>query len=520
DTVAITGDVRGLTRRWRRRVDEPSPEQTSNASFTAPVKRDLVDRVLAARGITGDAVEPFLNPSLHALHDPALLPGAEVAAERILSAAAAREPIVIYGDYDVDGVTATAILVRTLRAIDPEAAVSTYVPHRVDEGYGLNVPAIRSLADSGARVIVSVDCGVTAVEPARVARELGVDLIITDHHNPPASAKDLPEATAIVHPSLPGTDQQYPFAELCGAGVAYKLAWRMASIASGDGDRVRPDLRVLLVELLAFAALGTIADVVPLEGENRVLARFGLARCKHTPFTGLRALVEACGLAGENIDAMGVGFKLAPRLNACGRLGTAQDAIDLFLTSDPEAAARIADDLNTQNNERRQTATRILDEALELAVSHGMDKPDQRAVVLADPGWHPGVVGIVCSRLVERLCRPVVLLQSRDDDELGAICAGSGRSITGFNLHAALAACSEHLMTFGGHDAAAGLKLKHDNLDAFREAFVAHANERLTPDDLVAHAAYDTDATIEELSVESVGALERMGPFGRGNPGV
>jgi len=499
-------EVRGLTRRWRRRgavVPGPAP---------------LVDRVLESRGLSGESAREFLDPALRQLHDPSRMPGLDRAAERLLEAARAGEPIVVYGDYDVDGVTATAILYRTLRAIAPDAQLRTYVPHRIDEGYGLNEAAIRALAADGVRVIVSVDCGITAVGPAATARESGVDLIITDHHNAPSNPALLPDAFAIVHPRLPGAGSTYPFGELCGAGVAYKLAWRLATMHAGD-RRVGEDLRELLVELLALAAMGTVADVVPLVGENRVLARFGLARCKASPIIGLRALVEASGLDGENIDAESVGFRLGPRLNACGRMGSAADAVELFITEDAERARLIAAELDTQNNSRRATERRILEQALRLAEEAGMASDDRRAVVLAHADWHPGVVGIVCSRLTERLGRPSILLQTQDA-EGGPVCVGSGRSIDGFNLHAALEACTEHLIGFGGHDAAAGLRLAAHNLDAFTGAFVDHANAHITPDELTRPAGYDVEASIYELTPRTVGELERLGPFGRDNPSV
>ena len=264
---------RGLTRAWSA-AGAPDPD------------RPLLERVLSVRNLDGPDRDAFLNPALSALHDPSLIPDLDKGARRLLDALAAREPIAIYGDYDVDGVTATAILFHTLRAIDPDADIRTYVPHRLEEGYGLNADAVRSLAAEGARVIVSVDCGVTAIEPARVARETGADLIITDHHNPPAPGDPLPDAFALIHPRAPGS--AYPFADLCGAGVAYKLAWRLATMHCGT-DRVSPDLRQTLIDMLAPCALGVIADVVPLVGENRVIARYGLSMVKRSSLVGLRA---------------------------------------------------------------------------------------------------------------------------------------------------------------------------------------------------------------------------------------
>jgi single-stranded-DNA-specific exonuclease len=492
---------RGLRARWSRR------------GTTVETGGSLVERILRARGIVEpERVEAYLNPSLRHLHDPSLLPDADRAAERIVQALQRRETIVIYGDYDVDGVTATAVLWHTLRELEPGADVRTYIPHRIDEGYGLSEAAIAQLAQEGASVIVSVDCGITAVGPAKAAREAGVDLIITDHHNPPDPGDPLPEAYALVHPRLPGS--VYPFGELCGAGVAYKLAWRIVTTSEG-ADRVSPRLRELLVHLLAFAALGSVADVVPLEGENRVIGRFGLGRVKRSPFAGLRALVDASGLGGEDIDAERVAFTLAPRLNACGRLGHARDAVRMFTEASYEEAYAIAEELNTQNAARRRIEDRIVEQASEMAEARGMTGLDRRVIVLAHPDWHPGVVGIACSRLSERYCRPVVLLA---DD--GAQCAGSGRSVRGVSLHAALSRCSGLLDRWGGHDMAAGMSLARINLDAFTESLTREVNTLHPASGLVPTLGYDCEAELGELTLETVGAIGSLGPFGAGNPSV
>ncbi len=470
-------------------------------------------RVLRARGLTDPAeAEAFLNPSLLGLHDPSLLPDADRAAERMLDAVDRDEPIVIYGDYDVDGVTATAILWHTLKELHPKAVVRSYVPHRLGEGYGLNEEAIEQLAGEGAGLIVSVDCGITARGPALVAKRLGVDLIITDHHNPPTSVEEMPEAFAIVHPRVPGSE--YPFGDLCGAGVAYKLAWRLVTMSEGS-SRVSKRLRELLLHLLAFAALGSIADVVPLVGENRIIARFGLGRLKRSPFAGLRALVDASGLDGANIDTERVAFTLAPRLNACGRLGHAGEVVQMLTEASYEEAFAIADELNGKNAARRKIEEKIVEEAIEMAEASGMTSPGRRAIVLAKEGWHPGVVGIACSRLAERFCRPTILL---DDD--GECCTGSARSVRGVNLHAALGQCAHLLERWGGHDMAAGLSLRREKLGEFQEALIGEVNAVLGEDDLVRQFGYDCEATLDELSVESVTQLGRIGPFGAGNPSI
>lgn len=496
--------MKGVLARWRYRTDDSERSRYS----TLPLR----DRVLAARGIRGaDAVSAYLDPKLTHMHDPSGIPDLDRAAERILEACKSGQPIVIYGDYDVDGVTGTAILWHMLRAIAPGARLRTYVPHRLDEGYGLNEEAIRELAAEGARLVVTVDCGITAHAPAKTAAELGIELIITDHHNPPERMDGLPEAFAVVHPRRP--DSEYPFGELSGAGVAYKLAWRLATM-HGGGERASPELRGLLVDLLAFASLGTIADIVPLRGENRVIARHGLVRCKYSRFAGLKALVAASGLAGEEIDSMAVGFRLGPRLNAAGRMGHAREANELFTTDDPARAAEIADHLTRQNIARHDVERRILEQAEELASNSGMTgSRGRRAIVLAHPDWHTGVVGIVCSRLVERHHRPVILMNLRD-----GVAHGSGRSIEGFNLHEAIASCAEHTEKFGGHDMAAGLRVVEPKLQSFTQAFLDFADRAIDPDRLCRLLTVDSDAEIGELDTETVSALESMQPCGAGNP--
>lgn len=475
----------------------------------------LVERVLRARGIeAAEDIHAFCTPKLTHLHNPSLMVDLDRAASRILDALRAREPIAIYGDYDVDGVAATAILFHILHALSPDAPIITYVPHRLEEGYGLNADAIRELASTGAKVIVSVDCGITALEPAQVAKSLGVDLIITDHHHPSATDASLPDAYAIVHPRRPGASAHYPFGDLCGAGVAYKLAWRLATMHAGS-ERLNERTRSLLVDLLAFAALGTIADIVPLLGENRVIARFGLVRIRHSPFIGLRALVEASSLTDEKIGEMEVGFRLGPRLNAAGRMGHAKDAVELFTTAGPDRAREIAAHLSEQNEARRAVERRIVDQACDLAERAGMTSSSQRAIVLAHPEWHAGVVGICCSRLVDAYCRPVILMQLRDGH-----AHGSGRSIAGFDLHHALTSCDEHLSTYGGHTMAAGMRVDEPRLAAFTEAFINHANTHVSDDMLRPSITVDASAAAGELTVETVQQLQALSPFGAGNPEV
>ncbi len=499
-TPTTTSPTQGLTRFWTPRTEtQPSGE--------------LIDRVLASRNIHPDEQgQAFLKPSLGQMHDPSEIPDLDRAAERILIAIKNSEPIVIFGDYDVDGMTASAILIHMIRAIHPKAPVSSYIPHRIDEGYGINSDAIEALVNDGAKVIVSVDCGITAIEPAKIAKDLGIDLIITDHHNPPESMDDMPDAYAVVHPRRP--DSQYPFGELCGAGVAYKLAWRIATL-DADSKQVSAKMRTLLIDLLSFAALGTIADLVPLVDENRVIVKHGLTRLPTLDNPGIQALIIASGLDSDKIDTEAIGFRLAPRLNAIGRLGHAKDALELMTDATGNRATELADQLSQMNEERKKTELAMVTQACKMAEDAGMTQPGTRAIVLAHEDWHPGVVGIVCSRLVDRYGRPTVLMQ-RD----GQVCKGSGRSIDGFNLHAGLKHCETMLNSFGGHDMAAGLNCDTNQIEAFTSAFTQYANEHLTDQDLIPSTRYDCDATLDELTPTSIRQLELIAPFGMGNSRV
>ena len=474
----------------------------------------LFAQVLLNRGMTDlNACNEFLRPTPKSLVDPALIPNLKVAAERIARAIRDKERIVVYGDYDVDGITATSILWHAIRLLGGE--VDYYIPHRIDEGYGLNAEALAQLCDAGAKLIVTVDCGITAVEQANVACDRGVDLIITDHHEWHVEEVDgerrpiLPPCLTIVHPRLPGST--YPNPHLCGAGVAFKLAWGIGLAVAG-ADKVDAPFRAFLVEATALAALGTIADVVPLVGENRLLAHWGLGGLKTSKLHGIQALIDSAGLTGQQLDSYHVGFLLAPRLNACGRMGHAREAVEMLTKADAPRASEIATYLEGKNRERQAMERKILEQALAQVMQHGYDKEDCRAIVLGGEGWHAGVIGIVASRIVDRLHRPTIMIATTNGHG-----QGSARSIPGFNLARALEACSGHLEAFGGHEMAAGLKIETPKLAEFREAFCNHASNLLSPEMLTPELQLEGVAELGALSEALVRDLKRLGPFGHGN---
>jgi single-stranded-DNA-specific exonuclease len=471
----------------------------------------VVAQLLLNRGMGDEGVaRAFIHSPLSALHPPYTLPGMGEAVELIWNAIRDGKRIYVYGDYDVDGVSGTAILWQGLHLLG--AVADFYVPHRLEEGYGLNERALRQIAESGAKVVITVDCGIGSIAEAALARQLGLDLIITDHHE----LKDsLPQAGAVIHPRLPGSN--YPFGMLSGAGVAFKLAWALCVRASGS-ERVEPKMREFLLDSLALAALGVVADVVPLTGENRVLVRHGLARIREAPSPGLKALLEATSLADkQRLTAEDISFKLAPRLNAVGRLGSARLVIELLTTTSSQRALDLARFLEAQNGQRQQFERRILARARELAAAS--DCADAPALVLADADWHPGIIGIVASRLVELYARPALLIALRRDGTDTAILGhGSGRSVPGLPLHAALAACGDQLLSHGGHASAAGFKIHADSIPAFRDRFCGYVARHLEATPFVPRLMIDAEVPLSTMTIGLLRELAHLEPYGAENP--
>ena len=451
-----------------------------------------VAQILTRRGF-GDVASARAFLAAAEEHEPAAFGGIDVAVESILGHARAGTRITIHGDYDVDGVCSTAILVRTLRSLG--ADVDWYLPGRAEDGYGLSAATVARLAERGTRLLITADCAITAVDEVAAARAAGLDVVVTDHHSPRADGV-LPNAP-IVHPAICG----YPCPELCAAGVAHKLALALLDAAGADAALATRDLDLV--------ALATVADCVPLVGENRRLVRAGLATLSRTAKPGLRALMRVAKTDPGALDATAIGFRLAPRINAAGRMHRADAALELLLTEDEERATEVADELDRLNSERRHVEERIRFSAEAQVATAGV----QAAYVLAGDDWHPGVIGIVASRIAERHNRPVVMVAL--DGESGT---GSGRSIEGFDLLAGFEAAKAHLLRHGGHRAAAGCTVARESLEAFRAAFVAHAEATLTDEDLVRRERADAIVAGDELGLTLAEELERLAPFGTANP--
>ncbi|HEY5285745.1 MAG TPA: single-stranded-DNA-specific exonuclease RecJ [Solirubrobacteraceae bacterium] len=457
---------------------------------------DALAQVLVRRGYDDPKrAREFLGAAEH--HELEDFRGLSDAAERILAAAGAGRRITIHGDYDVDGVCSTALLLRALRKLGADA--DWYLPDRA-EGYGLSMETVGRLAERGTNLLVTVDCGITAVEEVALARSLGIEVIVSDHHLPRSDGK-LPDAP-IVHPLLCG----YPCRDLCAAAVAHKLVQAMLLAAGRDCREAEEDLDLV--------ALATIADVVPLIGENRSIVRQGLRLLASTGKPGLRALMTVARIEPGKLNERGVAFGLAPRINASGRLYRADAALELLLTADRGRAAQLAHELDRANSERRQAELAIRIQA-EAQIAQLEDSESRRAHVLLGEGWHRGVIGIVASRLVERYRRPVVLLSLE-----GESARGSGRSIEGYDLLAGLTACDEHLARYGGHSAAAGVELRREDVGAFAAALDAHARQAIAVEDLYERERVDALLSGQQLGIELAEELDRLAPFGRGNPAV
>ncbi len=484
-----------LPARW---VIRSAPDEARVRDLAAALKvPPALAGLLLQRGHdTPEAAAGFLRPSLDALSDPFQLPDMARAVELLGEAVRRGQTILVHGDYDVDGQCAAALLTRTLHAAG--ARVVPFVPHRLRDGYDFGPAGLAAAREHQAGVIVTCDCGVTALDAVARAKEAGHTVIITDHHLPGG----LPNADAVVNPRRPGAEGSY--GDFCGAGVAFKLAQALVKALGLPAN--------LPYHLLDLVALATVADIVPLTGENRTLVRFGLKTLADSPWPGLRALIETVGLARRPIKAGHVGFILAPRLNAVGRIADSMDGLRLLLSDDAEEARGLARELETINARRQTMDQEILEQAVG-DIERDVDLEESYGLVLARDGWHPGVIGIVASRLVERFGRPTILVALEGEEG-----RGSGRSIPGFDLHAALVTCAPHLARFGGHTMAAGLTLHRERLADFRHAFNAVARDALEPDDLVPTQRIDLLVSLDQLDLRLERLIQALEPCGPGNP--
>lgn len=507
-----------LTMDWR--IAPALREQTAALADELELPRPVA-HLLASRGFTEpETARRFLNPDIGNLVDPFTLIGMDKAVARLQQAREKQEKVLVFGDYDVDGICGTAILLLALRRFGLEH-VSAAIPHRQQDGYGINPERIAWAREQGYDLIVTADNGATALDAAEAAREIGLDLIVTDHHQ---LEDELPAAVAVINPKRHEPD--YPGFEACGAAVALKLAWAL----TGE------------LEDLDLAAMGTVADIMPLLGENRDIVAAGLAFAAQRKRPGLVALAKEAGTPFDDLRASHIAFQLGPRINAAGRLGDAELGLRLLTTEDQDEARELARELDTANQDRRAIEKEIFDEALHM-LAHGFEEavpreapagpgeqtelsfepavtrvpcfhPDQRAVVLASEAWHPGVVGVVASRLQSRYYRPVVLIALGED----GTGKGSARSIDGLDIHGAIARCAPHLSGFGGHEGAAGVSLSASDVGAFREAFEAACAKALPPGDIRRPLTIDAQAGFSEVDSRLVRSLERLEPFGHGNP--
>ncbi len=481
-------------KRWNLKE---APEEKSILTLADSLNiSDILATLLIQRGITNFyEAKNYFRPSLDSLHDPFLMNGMQEATQRVIYALTHNEKICVYGDYDVDGTCSAALMYLFLKELG--ANVETYIPNRITEGYGVSISSIDILKERGINLIITVDCGITAVDEIDHANSLGIETIVCDHHQP---KEKIPNAYALLDPIKPGCN--YPFKHLSGAGVAFKLARAV-------GDRIGK--KELALKYLDLVALAGAADIVPLVDENRVLVKEGIDLINTNPRPGIVALLKSARMEPGNLNAGQIVFTIAPRINAVGRLGDANRAVDLFTTDDPKRAIELAQVLEDENTERRKIDEMTFSHAMQL-VDSGIDMEADLGIVLHYNDWHPGVIGIVASRLVEKFHRPAVMLTTID-----GVAKGSARSIHGFNIYEALQSCEDLLLQFGGHEAAAGLAIEIEKLEEFKERFNAVLRKNMTDENKLHEVHIDTKISFSDISPKFLRVLEQFAPYGPGN---
>lgn len=483
-----------INKRWKiKEVEDTFSIKTLSESLNIS---EVLAKLLVQRNIkTFYQAKKFFRPSLEYLHDPFLMKGMDIATRRIIQAVTENQLIFIYGDYDVDGTCATSLLYLFLKELD--ANVDFYIPKRLEEGYGLSKEGIDFIKSKNASLVITVDCGITAVEETDYANSCGIDIIICDHHQP---KDEIPNALAVLDPLIPQCN--YPFKYLSGAGVAFKLA---QGISEKIGKRELP------LEYLDLVALAGAADIVPLTDENRVLVKAGLDKINQNPRAGIEALIKSAGLQPGTLTSGQVVFTIAPRINAVGRLGDARRAVQLLITTDPQEAHTLAKVLEDENYERRKIDVDTFDNANQL-VENCIDLKNELAIILHQEEWHPGVIGIVASRLVEKYYRPTIMLTTID-----GVAKGSARSINNFNIYEALQKCEDILVHFGGHQAAAGLAVEIDKLEEFKARFNEIVKATITEEDLYPEILIDSTIKFSEITPKFIRILDQFSPFGPEN---
>ena len=468
---------------FSKRIDEISKKFNTS---------ELVSKIIAKKNLTDEQIKVFLEPTRHDFHDPYLMPDMNEAIERIKKAIDNKEKITIYGDYDVDGITSVSILYKFFKDLNVETDI--YIPNRITEGYGLNENAIRTIFERGTNLIITVDCGITAIDEVKLATELKMDVIVTDHHEP---GEDIPEdAIAVI--DCKRKDNQYPFRELAGCGVAFKLTQALSK-------KLQIDEKFYLKNL-DLACIGTISDIVPLVDENRTIAKLGLMLVNQTKNIGLKELINQSKY--KNINSETVSFGLSPRINASGRMGHQEDGLNLFLTNDPIKARELATKLNEYNNERQRIEKKIFEEV----VVRAENESEKKCIVLGNENWHHGIIGIVSSKITEKYYKPSILICFEGEE-----AKGSGRSIKGFDLHEAVEKCSKNLTAFGGHSMAVGLSLKTKDFEKFKNDFEKYASEHITDEMLQKTIDIDEIITKKDINIETIKDLKKLEPFGEGN---
>ena len=484
------------SKKWIMREKNYSKEEVLRLSKELSLP-PVVITILLLRGVTD--VRRFINANDSLLHDPFLMKNVKEATQRIIDAIKNKEKITVYGDYDVDGITSTVMLVRFLKSHG--ALADYYIPDRLEEGYGINTDAIDTISEEGTNLLITVDCGITALSEIEYAKEKGLDVIVTDHHE---CKQKLPRADFIINPKQPGCT--YPFKKLAGVGVVFKLIQAITL-------KLKFHMKELLDEYIDLVAIGTVADVMPLEDENRIIVKNGLKHILYTANHGIKALIKVADIKTDNITTSTIGFGLAPRINAAGRMGNPDSAAALLLCEDETEALKYAMVLEEENRDRQALENEIYNEAIGI-INENDGFKDDYVLVLCHDGWHHGIVGIVASKISEKYNKPCILI-STDEEGDGK---GSGRSIKAFNLFEALTQCSEHLIKFGGHELAAGLGVKKSKIDDFRKAINKIAKEKLKKEDFIPVINIDTEMPIEYLNLNTAEKLAVLQPYGMGNP--